>query len=222
MYSWRYYFIMRYIIVFCMFSFSSNSLKAKPFPLPELTGKDIQKMWGITNLKKASELATINSARGWSFSPYLSTKLRPFWDGVQEEVAKILPKDLIYQIILVVASRNRCFYWMCEVVEGLRQKKFDEATLMALQIDLEKIKYPEKEKILLKLAEAMTVQSKDANELSLRAIDLGWKEGQIAKTIYLVGLYNMLTRVANAFAYEPDSMHPYDASKFPMTSCKKN
>lgn len=111
---------------------------------------------------------------------------------------------------------------MCNMVEGLRREKVDEPTLIALETDLAKITIPEKEKVFLLLAEAMTLHPSESNRYVDRSRELGWKESEIAQMVYVIGLFNMVTRVAEAFALEPDATHPYDPAKpFPLLSCKK-
>lgn len=114
---------------------------------------------------------------------------------------------------------------MCSRVEGLRQENIDDAALIAIQTDLSQLKIPEKEKVLLELAEAMTLRPAEAPEYVRRASKIGWSNKQVANIVFLISLYNLFPRVVDAFDLPPDRLHPYNPMKpFPMLSCssKKN
>lgn len=84
-------------------------LFAKPFPLPTLEPDQLQKLLNLKDKKQAEKSAQVNSTRAWSYSTPVLQKLVPFWDTVEAQLETFPPK-LGLMTILVVASRNKCFY----------------------------------------------------------------------------------------------------------------
>jgi len=81
--------------------------------------------------------------------------------------------------------------------------------LAALQTDLTRYQASNKEKALLKLAEAITINPKDSSVFVRLAVRAGWSDEQVAETIFVASYYNMLSRIAVSFALPPDKTHSY-------------
>ena len=106
------------------------------------------------------------------------------------------------------------------MVEGLRQNGVDKNTIAQLQIDPNQLETSQKERAILILAQTMTQRPKDSEPAVRAAISAGWSNDQVAEVIFLVSYFNMVTRVAKAFAYPPDNLHPFDpGGELPMLKC---
>ena len=56
-----------------------------------------------------------------------------------------------------------------------------------------------------------------------KAVEAGWSEAEVAHAIFVVSYFNMVTRIAEAFALPPDEGHPYDpATVLPLLRCRKD
>jgi hypothetical protein len=52
------------------------------------------------------------------------------------------------------------------------------------------------------------------------AVAAGWSNEEVAQAIFVVAAFNMLTRIADAFALPPDASHPFEpGAKLPMLRC---
>jgi alkylhydroperoxidase family enzyme len=96
----------------------------------------------------------------------------------------------------------------------------DAATLVALQTDVDTVRAAPREKALLKLAAVMT-RAPDRSAAEVRqALRAGCAPEEVQETVFLVAMYNMANRVADAYAYPPDALHPYDPNaSLPFLSC---
>ncbi len=105
-------------------------------------------------------------------------------------------------------------------MEVLRRSGTDQQTLIDLQTDVSRVRASPKERALLKLAAAITSAPEAAARAVLDASAAGWTREEVTEAIFVTSLYNMVNRVAVAFALPPDRAHPYDpGSRIPMLSC---
>ena len=88
-------------------------------------------------------------------------------------------------------------------------RAFRQENLAALQTDLRGYKAPAKERAMLELAEAVTIDP-EASPASLRAAaKAGWSNEEVAKAVFFVSYFNMVTRIAASMALPPDEMHEF-------------
>jgi alkylhydroperoxidase family enzyme len=93
--------------------------------------------------------------------------------------------------------------------------------ILALQLDLDKADVSKKERALLLLAEILTLSPHGAGEAVIKALEAGWSHQEVADAIFLVSYFNMLTRIADAFALPPDEYHPFEPDAgVPMLHCE--
>jgi alkylhydroperoxidase family enzyme len=105
-------------------------------------------------------------------------------------------------------------------VEGLHRTGADAALLAALQGNLDEAKVGAKDRSLLKLAERLTLDPASSSEAVRAAVASGWTNEQVADAIFVITLFNMLTRIADSFALPPDGEHPFRPdTKLPMLRC---
>jgi alkylhydroperoxidase family enzyme len=105
-------------------------------------------------------------------------------------------------------------------VEGLHRSGADSELLVALQSDLGKAKLDAKERALLRLGERLTLEPASSSEAVRAAVASGWTNEQVADAIFVISLFNMLTRIADSFALPPDGEHPFSQNaKLPMLRC---
>ena len=94
------------------------------------------------------------------------------------------------------------------------------ALIAALQTDLARAALSPKELALLRLGEVLTLDPHASPAAVAAARTAGWSDQEVADAIFLVSVFNMMTRIADAFALPPDASHPYDpAGTIPMASC---
>ena len=107
-------------------------------------------------------------------------------------------------------------------MEVLRRKGVDAGELVALQTDVAKVKASPKERALLALAAVITREPSRAASAGQAALGAGCSTDEVSETVFLVAMYNMVNRVADAYAYPPDHAHPYDPrATLPLLSCPK-
>jgi alkylhydroperoxidase family enzyme len=93
--------------------------------------------------------------------------------------------------------------------------------IVALQVDPAEADVSDKERALLLLAERLTLAPPGADEAVITALEAGWSHQEVADAIFLVSYFNMLTRIANAFALPPDEFHAFDPEAVvPMLHCE--
>ena len=93
-------------------------------------------------------------------------------------------------------------------------------TLIALQTDVGKVQTTPKERALLALAATLTREPAAAGHAVRQALAAGWSTDEVTEAVFLVSMYNMVNRVADAYAFPPDQAHPYDPnSRLPLLSC---
>jgi len=89
-----------------------------------------------------------------------------------------------------------------------------------LQGDLARATIDAKDRALLALAETLTLDPSASPERVRAAVRAGWSHEQVADAIFVVSVFNMMTRIADAFALPPDASHPFPANaKLPMRRC---
>ena len=176
-------------------------------PLPEVTAETNQ----------LPEQPLWNSVRAWHYNPRM---VRPLWDVWAAFEAPPLDMRMKVMVALVTDSRNRCPYCMSSAVCMLEQEGLSTDQVLSLQTDIEQGDFSEKEKALLLLAERMTVDPAAAHTRVPPALAAGWTEAEVAQAIFVAAYFNMLNRIAEAFALPPDEDHPFDAMpQFPFVSC---
>jgi alkylhydroperoxidase family enzyme len=108
-------------------------------------------------------------------------------------------------------------------VEGLHNAGFDEEKVAALQSDFESGGFSEQELAFLRLAEQLTLYPESSANATRAACEVGWSNEEVAQAIFVISYYNMVTRIADAFALPPDDNHPYDpGAPLPMLRCSDN
>ena len=96
----------------------------------------------------------------------------------------------------------------------------DDAAITAIQTDLKQFKGDPKQLALLRLAEVLTVDPPSAAPTVVAAVEAGWTHEEVAEAIFVVSQFNMMTRIAVAFALPPDDIHPFSADdRLPMLTC---
>ena len=96
------------------------------------------------------------------------------------------------------------------MVEGLRRSGVDSRTIARLQTSVEAIEAAPKERALLMLAATLTRSPQRSAPAVRAAVAAGWSSEEVAEAIFLVSFFNMVTRVAKAFALPPDELHFFD------------
>ena len=105
-------------------------------------------------------------------------------------------------------------------MEGLREEGVSQENILAVQGDLADLELGEQMQALLMLAEAVTLEPAKAAEWVNPALEAGCSEKEIAHAIFVVSYFNMVTRIAEAFALPPDISHPFDPSApLPLVEC---
>jgi alkylhydroperoxidase family enzyme len=93
--------------------------------------------------------------------------------------------------------------------------------ILQLQTDIAASDFSAKEKTLLLLAERMTVNPSSGHAQVGPALAAGWSEAEVAQAIFVAAYFNMLNRIAEAFALPPDVGHRFDpAPDFPFLHCR--
>ncbi len=158
-----------------------------------------------------------NSIRAWHYNPKM---VRPLWD-VWEALAEP-PLDLRTKVMVaaVTDSRNRCPYCLSSAVCFLQQEGVSEDLILGLQTDISASGFSEKEKTLLLLAEEITANPSAGHTRVAAALEAGWTASEVAQAIFVASYFNMLNRIAEAFAFPPDQDHRFDpVPEFPMLRC---
>ena len=105
-------------------------------------------------------------------------------------------------------------------MEGLHDNGFDDATIAAVQVAPDEVVLAPKEAALYALAEALTVAPAQSAGSVLAAKAAGWRDEELADAVLIAAYFNMLTRIADAFALPPDESHPYvPGATLPMLEC---
>jgi alkylhydroperoxidase family enzyme len=158
-----------------------------------------------------------NSVRAWHYNPQM---VRPLWDVWAAFEEPPLSMRMKVMVAAVTDSRNRCPYCLSSAVCYLESEGLSERQIVQLQTDIAGSEFSTKDKALLVLAEQMTVDPPSASAHVSAALAAGWSEAEVAQAIFVAAYFNMLNRIAEAFALPPDADHPFDpAPEFPFHSC---
>ncbi len=96
----------------------------------------------------------------------------------------------------------------------------DKKDILALQQNILDVNVNQKEKVVLELAEKITVNPSISHKLVRKSKKQGWKNEEVADIIYFTSYFNLMTRVVTAFDVPPDKTHPFKVDeKLPMISC---
>jgi alkylhydroperoxidase family enzyme len=107
-------------------------------------------------------------------------------------------------------------------VEGLHESGLSDEGISSLQIELDEELFSPEDLALLRLAEQLTLDPSAAEAATYEALAIGWSEREVAQAIFIVAYFNMVTRIADAFALPPDVTHPYDPDTvLPMLRCSE-
>ena len=188
-----------------------QSLAQRPqqptLPLPEVTSETNQ----------LPEQPLWNSVRAWHYNPQM---VRPLWDVWAAFEEPPLSMRMKLMVATVTDSRNRCPYCLSSAVCYLESEGLSGDHILQLQADIAASDFSAKEKTLLLLAERMTVDPSSAHAQVGPALAAGWTEAEVAQAIFVVAYFNMLNRIAEAFALPPDVDHQFDpAPEFPFLQC---
>ncbi|UCG52908.1 MAG: hypothetical protein JSW58_04950 [Candidatus Latescibacterota bacterium] len=105
---------------------------------------------------------------------------------------------------------------------GLHEAGVADELIAGIQGDLAELPVTAKDLALLQLAERLTTDVASSAESTRAAREAGWSESEVANAIFIVSYFNMVTRIAEAFALPPDENHPYDPqTKLPMIRCRE-
>jgi alkylhydroperoxidase family enzyme len=105
-------------------------------------------------------------------------------------------------------------------VEGLHEEGVSQEDILAVQGNLTDLGLSKQTQALLILAEGVTLEPATAAEWVNPALEAGCSEEEIAHAIFIVSYFNMVTRIAEAFALPPDQSHPFDPSApLPLAEC---
>ena len=189
----------------------SQSLAQRPrqptLPLPEVTPQTNQ----------LPEQPLWNSVRAWHYNPQM---VRPLWDVWAAFEEPPLSMRMKLMVAAVTDSRNRCPYCLSSAVCYLENEGLSAIQILQLQSDIASSDFTDKEKTLLLLAERMTVDPSLAHAHVGPALAAGWSEAEVAQAIFVSAYFNMLNRIAEAFALPQDVDHPFDpAPEFPFLRC---
>ena len=208
------------IIILMAFVFSFNSLMAQEetiipnLPIPEITS-DNNQIW-----QWPEGMPVPNSIRAWHYNKDMVMPLMNVGQAVQNNVLEYVT---MMKLAMVISSKNKCIYCLCNAVEVLKREGYSDDNLVALQANLDDYKCDLKEKALLVLAEQLTINPSTSGDYIKNAIEQGWTEEEIANTIFFISYMNMVNRIAVAFGLPPDDTHPYDTDAgIPMLKCEKN
>jgi alkylhydroperoxidase family enzyme len=106
-------------------------------------------------------------------------------------------------------------------VEGLREAEVDAELIAAIQGDLAAAPLTPPELAMLQLAERLTLEPAAVVPAVRDAKAAGWLDEEVAHAIFLISYFNMVTRIANAFALPPDDSHPFNpAATLPLWECE--
>jgi uncharacterized peroxidase-related enzyme len=96
---------------------------------------------------------------------------------------------------------NNCAYCLDSHVFFLKTQGVSDQTMNAfMEGDLEKADITDAERALMKYVELVTKAAYRATPEDVQALrDAGWKEEQIAEAVYIIALFAMFNRIANAF-----------------------
>ena len=95
-------------------------------------------------------------------------------------------------------------------MEGLHEEGIPAAEILAVQGELSGDVFDRRILALLVLAEKVTLDPAAAHLAVEPALEAGWSREEVAHAIFVATYYNMLTRIAEAFALPPDASHPFD------------
>jgi uncharacterized peroxidase-related enzyme len=102
---------------------------------------------------------------------------------------------------------NNCAYCLDSHAFFLKQQGASEQTVAALlQGDLEKAGLTAAERALLDYVKVITQAAYRSTPEDVQKLrDAGWKEEQIAEAVYIIALFAMFNRIANAFGVPPQN-----------------
>jgi alkylhydroperoxidase family enzyme len=105
-------------------------------------------------------------------------------------------------------------------VEGLHEAGLPDQAIAALQGDFTVYDFTPRENSLLQLADRLTCDPASSAASTRAALASGWTAREVAHAIFVVSYFNMLSRIADAFALPPDATHPYDPeAQLPILRC---
>ncbi len=183
-------------------------------PLPDITIE-------MNRLEQwTGEKSLWNSVRAWHYNPEM---VQPLWD-VWEALAKPpLSLRMKLMVAAVTDSRNHCPYCLSSAVCMLIKEGLSEDQILGLQTDISKSDFTEKEKTLLLLAERITLDPSRAHLGVEPSLEAGWTKSEVAQAIFVASYFNMLNRIAEAFAFPPDEDHQFNSvPHFPVLRCESS
>jgi uncharacterized peroxidase-related enzyme len=106
-----------------------------------------------------------------------------------------------------VSHLNNCAYCLDTHTFFLKQQGASDKTVNALLAgDVDKAELSPAQRELLRYVKIITEAAyRSTPEDAQRLRDAGWKEEQIAETVYIVALFSMFNRIANAFGVPPQN-----------------
>lgn len=171
----------------------------------------------LTLPRMEGRFGDVNSIRAWNYLPSMVEPLQRV--GASLEDSK-LPWRTRVMLATVASSLNGCLYCLCSTVNILKGEGLSEGEIVSLQNDIRDAKFSEKEKALLRVAQDVTNNLPQSPQSVRNAVKAGWTEEEVAQAIFVVSYFNMLNRIAVAFALPPDASHQFDPSAaLPMTKC---
>jgi uncharacterized peroxidase-related enzyme len=103
-----------------------------------------------------------------------------------------------------VSALNQCPY--CTTSHAFFLEKKDDRPGLADAVsglNLEGVAISDAERELLKFAEKLTTRSWQTTEADMASLrEQGWTEPQVAEAVYVIAMFNLFNRVANAFGLE--------------------
>jgi len=172
----------------------------------------------LTLPKVEGRFANVNSIRAWHYLPEMIEPLNQV--GASFEQSK-LPWRMRMMLVTVTSSLNGCLYCLCSGVNILKGEGLSEEEITSLQRDIKQSKFSAKEKALLRVAETATKDLQHSPQMVRDAVQAGWTEEEVAHAIFVISYFNMLNRIAVAFALPPDPTHRFNPSgQLPMTICQ--
>ncbi|MCI0706466.1 MAG: carboxymuconolactone decarboxylase family protein [Ignavibacteriae bacterium] len=194
---------LAFVTLVCSAAFAQTTHKHEPsLTLPKLEGR----------------FGDVNSIRAWNYLPSMVEPLQQV--GASLEDSK-LPWRTRVMLATVASSLNSCLYCLCSTVNILKGEGLSEEEIVSLQNDIRKAKFSEKEKALLRVAEDVTNNLPQSSQSVRNAVKAGWTEEEVTQAIFVVSYFNMLNRIAVAFALPPDASHPFNpTAALPMIQCR--
>ncbi len=95
-----------------------------------------------------------------------------------------------------------------------------DAALIALQRGEVPAEADGRERAFILLAQSLTRDPGASPPAVVAARQAGWADREVAEAIFFVSYFNMLTRIASAFALPPDESHPFPpGATMPLLRC---